>query len=137
MLMEFEAKLSNLHRMIDWIRMQTDTSSFSSFELRKFEIAIEEALVNIIRHAYRENNGKIIISVAIESEKVIEVKIEDFGVPFNPIEKRKPIDRELPLEKREVGGLGLSFMHEFMDEIIYERQGGKNLLILRKFIPDR
>jgi sigma-B regulation protein RsbU (phosphoserine phosphatase) len=55
----------------------------------------------------------------------------DHGRPFNPLEHEDP-DITLPLEEREVGGLGLLIVKKTMDTIRYNREGGANRLEFSK-----
>ena len=57
--------------------------------------------------------------------------MEDDGRPFNPLEKPNP-DVTLPLEEREVGGLGIYFVRQFMTDLVYQRAEGKNRIMLKK-----
>lgn len=130
----FEAKLSSLHAMVEFVRKQTSGAKLPLKEKRQVEIALEEALVNIIRYAYPKPGGKIELDVCMIPGKIIEIQIKDYGMPFNPVEKETAIDKDAPLEKREVGGLGICFMKEFIDAIDYKRDGNTNVLTLKKLI---
>jgi serine/threonine-protein kinase RsbW len=61
------------------------------------------------------------------------LNIEDNGLPFNPLMKK---DSELPadINNAKIGGLGIHIVKKLMDDIRYERKGGKNKLTLRKVI---
>ena len=60
-------------------------------------------------------------------------KIEDDGVPFNPLKKKDP---EIPADliDARIGGLGIHIVRKLMDDIRYKRKRGKNKLILKKFV---
>jgi anti-sigma regulatory factor (Ser/Thr protein kinase) len=62
--------------------------------------------------------------------------MEDGGRPFNPLEQSAPEqsapDVTLPLEEREVGGLGIYLVRQFMTDLVYQRAEGKNRILLKK-----
>jgi serine/threonine-protein kinase RsbW len=119
--------------MLQWIREQIVLAKFDASSLHKIEIASEEALVNIMQHGYQEVPGSIEIIVD-RGEKGVEITIRDQGPPFNPLERDTTFDRTAGIDEREIGGLGLLFMREYMDEIRYKREGDTNVLTLVKFI---
>ena len=77
-------------------------------------LAVDEALTNVIRHAYKGNPGKMTVDVAVSSDK-IEIVLEDHGEKFDPTQVPPP---ELPRQKP--GGLGVHFIRTIMDQVIYE-----------------
>ncbi len=50
---------------------------------------------------------------------------------FNPLEMKEP-DVTLSAAERKIGGLGIFLVKKTMDEMVYQRQEGKNLLTIRK-----
>ena len=79
-------------------------------------LAVDEALTNIIRHAYQGKPDKMAVSVAAADDK-IEIVLEDRGQKFDPTQVPSP---ELPRHKP--GGLGVHFIRTIMDQMIYEGQ---------------
>ncbi|HSX25767.1 MAG TPA: ATP-binding protein [Chlamydiales bacterium] len=126
----FSAKLDQLHSMLHWIQNQLVPMQYDQAILSKIELASEEALVNIIHHAYKDRSGKIEIEVNSFPGKRVEISIRDQGPPFNPLEYSSKIDLNASLEDREEGGLGIFFLLKCMDEVRYEREKGSNVLIL-------
>ena len=55
----------------------------------------------------------------------------DGGKKYNPLETPEP-DINLPLEKRKIGGLGVFIVRNFMDKLLYRREGNENVLVLKK-----
>ena len=77
-------------------------------------LAVDEALTNIIRHAYQGKPGKMMIFVSATADK-IEIVLEDEGVKFDPTQVPSP---ELPRHKP--GGLGVHFIRTIMDQMVYD-----------------
>ncbi|UCE84144.1 MAG: ATP-binding protein, partial [Deltaproteobacteria bacterium] len=72
------------------------------------------------------------IKISISHENgTLTIRIEDDGMPFNPLKAEEP-DCECPLEERRVGNLGIHLTKKYVDDMIYERRGDNNILILRK-----
>ena len=61
----------------------------------------------------------------------VRLTFADGGPPFNPL-ARPEADVSLPLERREIGGLGIHFLKMLTDRQEYERIGGRNRLTLTK-----
>jgi anti-sigma regulatory factor (Ser/Thr protein kinase) len=91
-------------------------------------LAVDEALTNIIRHAYQGGAGKITVSVVAADDR-IEIVLEDWGKKFDPTQVPPP---ELPRHKP--GGLGVHFIRTIMDQMVYEDQGpsGNRLRLIKR-----
>jgi serine/threonine-protein kinase RsbW len=59
------------------------------------------------------------------------VSVEDEGKPFDPLSV-PAVDTSIPLTKKPIGGLGIHLMRQFIDELSYARESGKNVLRMRK-----
>ena len=101
-------------------------------------LVLEELFTNIVQHGCCDGK-KHTIDVTLSLKKnILTMRIEDDGVPFNPIQKSEP-DRESSLEDRSIGGLGIFLAKQYADDIHYEYDGNKNILTLNKkliLIPD-
>lgn len=125
--MIFIASLNELHKMLSWIKKELLPMHFDSSELNKIEVASEEALVNIMNHAYQGRSEEVEIIVICFPKSHAEIHFIDHGPAFNPLDQ-KEVDLDLPLEEREIGGLGIHFIHKCVDEILYHREGDQNKL---------
>ncbi len=128
----FPALIENLQEMISWVRARALAAGFDRSETLKIELAMEECLVNIVLYAYPKEKGKIELSCQIDPQKEILFIIQDEGVAFNPLLQKPLIDPEIPLEKREIGKLGIHLMCSNMDDVHYERRGPCNILTFLK-----
>jgi len=120
--------------MLGWILENIETVELKKSDIRKVEIASEEVLVNIINHAYKGQSDKIIKIQVDVNQSSIELKFFDNGPKFNPTEEEISYEGSLPLEERSLGGLGLVMIHQYMDDVKYERLGDLNRLTLTKQI---
>ena len=118
-------------RFSSFIKSVTEKIGIEKSLARQLRLAVEEAVVNVIEHAYPvDTEGDITIQVMYDSN-TIRILITDYGVAFDPTAKEKP-DTSLSVEDRQIGGLGLLLIRELMDSINYERIDGKNVLTLVK-----
>ncbi len=131
----FSAELENLELMLEFIRNGVKELDLSSKEINQIQIAAEEPLVNIISYAYPDGNGNIEITYSIENSaeegRKLVIQITDWGVEFDPLSLPDP-DIDAPIEEREIGGLGVYMMRNIMDEVLYKREGDRNILTLVK-----
>ena len=97
-------------------------------------VAIEEVFVNVAHYAYPETGGDMTLHIGFdEDSRTITFRMEDKGVPFNPLKKPDP-DITLSAEEREIGGLGIFITKKTMDTVTYAYENGKNILTMTKKI---
>jgi len=116
----------------------TERLGFPDPECRAVVRAIDEALTNIIRHAYHGRTNRP-IEASFRSIQVrhdgaqkaaLEIVLEDQGAR---VDRAKLHGR--PLEDVRPGGLGLHFIRRSVDTVEFRHRKGKNLLRLVKFLP--
>ena len=134
MIHRFPAEISKLHPILKWVREQLAQSDFDSKVIGKIELACEEAIVNIIQHAYAGGSGEIEIEVVVVPKNRVEITLKDQGPAFDPL-KNDEIDPTQDIDERDIGGLGIHFIRQCMDEIHYRRESNRNILILIKNDP--
>jgi len=99
----------------------------------QLNLAIEEAVVNVMDYAYPAGTeGKVVVD-AIVNDGLLQIVITDRGTPFDPTAKGD-VDTTLSAEERKIGGLGIHLIRTIMDKVIYERVGDRNVLTLTKKI---
>ena len=97
----------------------------------KMNLAIEEAVVNVMTYAYPpDTKGEVRIEAQVH-ESYVEFVISDDGQPFNPTEV-KEADTTLSAEERDIGGLGIFLVRQLMDTVVYRRDNGQNILTISK-----
>lgn len=127
----FTASLKTLHEMLQWIRQEASQVGFSSFQLYQIELASEEAIVNVIEHSYHQENGEVVITIAIDPGQ-IQIEMADHGKMFNPLIHYHQKNKTDSIDEKELGGLGLGYIHKCMDEIRYHRKNDRNVLTMIK-----
>ena len=132
--LELEARIENLDQVMNFVDGILEENDCPMKEMMQIDVAVEEIFVNIAHYAYSPEVGKAVVSASLDSEKaIISVSFEDKGIPFNPLAKDDP-DVSLSAEDRQIGGLGIFMVKKSMDDVLYERKDGKNILTLVKRI---
>ena len=100
-------------------------------EAMQMNLAMEEAVVNVMKYAYPSGVSGNVHIRAVANEARLKFIITDEGVPFDPTAHGE-VDTTLSAEERNIGGLGIHLVRNIMDTINYERVDGKNVFTLRK-----
>ena len=125
------SNIENVPQIAGFVERVCEALSFEPSTTMQMNLAIEEAVVNVMNYAYPEGtNGHINIEAQANNER-LKFTITDNGAPFDPTAKEK-VDTSLSLSERPIGGLGIYLIRELMDSINYERVEGMNVLTLRK-----
>ncbi len=128
----FPGRFESLPIIADFVRLSAQEAGLSSFQIYAVETAVDEACANIIEHAYGgEDKGEIECSCLI-TEKGLTIILRDTGRPFSPETIKNP-DLNSPLKDRSDHGLGLYFMRQWMDDVVFEFSPGCNTLTMSKF----
>src|SRR5882724_6245277 len=83
-------------------------------------VVLDEMLINTISYGYPEGQqAEIVVRLSFDAGRV-EAEIEDDASAFNPLEAA-PSGLGLSLRERKVGGVGILFVRNLMDEVAYSR----------------
>ncbi len=106
-------------------------------ELEDIKVAVSEAVSNCVIHGYRLQEGLIKIE-ASHRDDTLEIVIEDSGAGIADVELAKQTGYTSIPEER-MGGLGFTFMHEYMDEVRVSSQvdAGTKIRMVKKVPPAR
>lgn len=132
------ARFSSLEYVRNFVVQAAEECGMPSKSVFAVELAIDEAFTNIIEHAYGGESKERIECNCRVLEDRLTVELKDCGVPFQPNGIPEP-KLEASLEERKVGGLGMHFMRELMDEVHYTFTDGPgdrkncNILTLVKY----
>jgi len=94
----------------------------------ELELAVNEAMSNVVKHAYRGREGETLRVRFEEWPDRVVVRLFDRGSAFDPSAVRQP-----RLDGTEESGLGLFLIARLVDEHRHDRSsGGENALTLVK-----
>ena len=119
------------------------TAGFDEQAIFHIELACDEACTNIIEHAYGEDSvGTIRVTYETENQRFV-ITFHDNGRSFNadkvpvPSTFQDNADPDTMHETLKIGGLGIHFMRQLMDDVIFQSDPQKgNTLTLIKKLPD-
>jgi anti-sigma regulatory factor (Ser/Thr protein kinase) len=134
--LQIESDLKNLEVAAEFVaKTMRRLGVGSEKDVFDVQLALDEALTNVIEHAYAgKQGGKILIRCALSgSKKEFTVKLVDYGKPFDPKAVATP-DTEAALEDRRRGGLGIFFMKHYIQTVKYAVNGKENELTMIKFL---
>jgi serine/threonine-protein kinase RsbW len=103
------------------------------------QIALAEAVNNIVEHAYFDiEDGEISIQCDLSPEE-LQIRISDTGPPLpdGQLPVGLPADISGPLETLPEGGFGWHLIRELTCRLHYERQAGSNQLSLFFDMPTK
>ena len=115
-----------------------DDSAFDQTWQNKIIVAVDEALANVVEHAYEGDKGEIEILLELAPDR-LQVVIRDRGVKFDPGSRlRSEIDIHEHIRKGLKGGLGMFLMQQIMDEVRFtqDAQHCVNELVMIKRLPE-
>ena len=96
----------------------------------RIELVLTEAVTNIIKYAYSDEEQHDIVLELLHNKAEVSVKITDDG---NLFDIREHPDAVLPtrLEEAKEGGLGIHLIRNFANTLDYRRQDNLNILTVR------
>ena len=97
-------------------------------------LAVEEAVVNVMNYAYPEGTRATILLEVFADEESVRFELRDDGRPFDPTSEE--VDVENNVKNKIIGGMGIHLIRHYMDHIAYERKDGQNILTMTKKIKD-
>lgn len=125
--------IATIPQLNEFVDMVCDRVNLEMAETMSLNLALEEAVVNVMDYAYPNGvKGEVNIEAKSDKKNLVFV-ISDSGIPFDPTQKEE-VDTTLSAEERSIGGLGIHLVRNIMDKVCYERTEGRNVLSLVKKI---
>ena len=99
-------------------------------ELEDIKTAVNEAVTNVIVHAYPNKIGYVNMKITIENDNV-QIDIWDNGIGIEDIDRAKtPFYTTKPDEERS--GMGFTVMESFMDKLeVTNKKDGVNVSMVK------
>ena len=129
--MSFCSRASRLKLLRCLVRDAADMAGLDDEGVDAVVLAVNEACMNVIQHAYAmQPDGLIELAIYLD-EKALVFQLRDFAAPVDPgtVTARD-------LEDVRPGGLGVYLIESLMDECTFMEppEGGGNLLEMKKYI---
>lgn len=132
--LKFQMRIASDPRLLSVVRGTVSELAaalgFEEAQCRSITLAVDEALSNVIRHAYKnECNHEIELDCQARSD-CLEFTFIDRGEPADPARICAQ-----PLDEVALGGRGTHLIRQVMDEVSYDRLADHNRLRLKKYMP--
>ena len=133
---ELKNDLSELKLLYQNLEDFGRTTGLSGNCINEINIGLDELFTNIVSYGFKDHSEHRIEFHIDMKNDVLTIYIEDDGIPFNPLEIKDP-ETPTDLIDVKIGGLGIHFVKQLMDDVCYDRNQGKNRLTLIKSISPK
>ncbi len=123
--------IQQIPQLAEFIETIADEIKLDQGMAMSLNLALEEAVTNVILYAYPEGSDGLVDIEAVMSKDKLKFIISDSGQAFDPTAAPEA-DVTLGVEDRPIGGLGIYLVRNIMDTVSYARADGKNVLTLTK-----
>ena len=124
-------QIAEIRRIGVFVRSFSRAHLLSANLAQAIDLSLVEWVTNVISYAYPDALEHW-IDVRLESTDAgVRVQVVDDGREFNPL-NHPPVDTNVPLERRTIGGLGIHMMRKLMDRVEYRREGARNVVTMFK-----
>jgi len=131
------AELERLPEVLSFLDENLEKHDCSPKIQMQLDIAVEEIYVNIANYAYKGKSGDAQIRMSFDRDdsgrSFVCISFSDRGIFFDPLAHTDP-DITLPAEERQIGGLGILMVKQYMDDMFYEYKDGCNILTMIKYL---
>jgi anti-sigma regulatory factor (Ser/Thr protein kinase) len=125
------AEMSKLREVVQEFCEQNRLTQDLQFVL---DLCLEELVTNVIKYGYDEPAEHRIQIEFFLREGLLVLEITDDGCPFDPTHIPEP-NLDVPPEERQIGGLGIHLVRNFVDSMEYKRERNQNITTLKKRLP--
>ncbi len=128
------ARLEFLEELRGFVETAARHAGLAAEDVFAFKLVVDELCTNIIQYGFA-GRAPGLLSLAFEVDRpAARLIIQDDGQYFGPDQAPTP-DLQAGWQERELGGLGLYFVREMMDEVVYTRLASSvNQFRLEKFL---
>lgn len=125
--LQVKPAVENLVQVTEFVEGILTTEKISAKIIAQVNVAVDEIFSNIARYS---EATMATVECEVRDDKVI-LQFSDDGIPYDPTQKPDP-QTTLPLEDREIGGLGILMVKKSMDQLDYNYEAGRNILTIHK-----
>jgi serine/threonine-protein kinase RsbW len=123
------SRLESIDDARQWVTAHVRAAGFGDDPVAEIELALTEALANVIEHSYGGDTSKEIALAVTRASDGLRISVRDWGKGFDPSGYSQR-DLDDPGE----GGYGVYLIHELMDDVTREAQpdGGTLLTLVKR-----
>ena len=120
-------ELESIPKVCQFLEQTLEEQGAPMKAIAQVNIAADEIFSNIARYS---GAAAAQVDCEIMAGRAV-IRFVDDGQPYDPTGQPEP-DITLPVEEREIGGLGILMVRRTMDEVSYEYEAGRNILTIEK-----
>lgn len=129
--LEVAASTEHLAEIRNFVGKHARAHGFGSSDIEEIRLAVDEAITNVIKHAYRfDASGRIYISVGSD-KKHFWIAIQDSGRAFDIDAYTEP-NIQQRIAERKKGGVGVYLIKRLMDKVEYSTENHHNQIRMIK-----
>lgn len=113
-----ESEPANLYKICDFVVEHAKRAGMKETHINKARIAVYEACLNVIEHAYHSNPDNWIEVWVEYPDDSFKIIIQDYGLSLTN-RKTGEYDVEVAMERRQTGGFGMHIIERSMDKVEY------------------
>lgn len=129
--LHFTSDVTVIETVRQFVKDHAAAQGFADEHVYTLQLAVVEAVTNVIVHGYKGEPGHPIWVEAEVDAEALTFVIRDRGREFD-IHGHPDPDLKRHMAERIKGGLGVYLMRKLMDELDLKRDGGCNILRMRK-----
>lgn len=129
----FPARCEILADIIEFVTEAARRARLAEEAVRAVQLAVDEACMNIIEHAYQDTEDGCIECLCCTDSRGLTITLVDHGIPFDFDHVPQPC-LSANLEERSGRGLGVYLICHLMDEVRHEfSPRSSNILTMVKY----
>jgi anti-sigma regulatory factor (Ser/Thr protein kinase) len=126
------AEAAAMSRVLDFVAAFAAEHQLPHEEVARVSIVLEELLTNTVKYGYESSGGCGRVEISLEIvETRLTIQFIDDAREFNPFAVALPEVSE-DTDARPVGGLGLLVVRALAEEQRYQRDSGRNIILLSR-----
>ncbi len=129
----FPARESEARKVLKRASQFLRNTGMDSRRAGEVEIALAEAVNNIVEHAYGcPGRGLVHVTMSLQGNEVV-LRLTDTGrpMPGGALPGGRPANLAVPRQRLPEGGFGWFLIRTLADHVRHERRDGMNMLTLR------
>ena len=130
---ELPSAISLMHIILEYLMKRVEKVGVIKVEQSNLFVALDEALVNAVKHGNKFDSRKLIRIAAEVTKQEARFTIEDEGEGFDVHNIPDPLD---PENLFKTSGRGVLFIYNIMDEVKYNERGNRLTMIKKSDAND-
>lgn len=127
--LEIKGTIDQLDSLCRAVEAMQEALHCTDKQMFQIVLVLEELVANAINHG---GCDRVEVELDKQWEELV-ITLRDNGKPFDPT-TLPSVDVTTPLDKRCTGGLGVHLVNQYTDCLAYRREGGINIVVLKKTI---